>query len=94
MPRAPRLELSDGLFHVTVRGVAETSICRLDADYDRFVRLLAPISKRTRPALTSPTASRPPNGRYAKPFNHDRGRRGHLFAARYYAKPIATTNRR
>jgi putative transposase len=111
MPRAPRLELPDGLFHVTVRGVDETSICRLDADYDRFVRLLTPIGNAhgwrcqifcvmgTHYHLVVESKIRDLadgmealNGRYAKLFNQDRGRRGHLFGARYYAKPISTTD--
>jgi hypothetical protein len=32
------------------------------------------------------------NGRYANLFNRDRGRRGHLFGRRYFAKPIETTD--
>ena len=97
------------MFHVTTHGVDETTICRIDADYRRFVRLLTPLIERARwrcfglcvmsthyHLLVESKASdladgmETLNGRYARLFNRDHGRRGHLFGARYDSKPIET----
>jgi putative transposase len=105
-----RLDLADGLFHVTVHGVDATAICRSDADYDRFVRLLGPVagdrgwkcyslcvmSTHYHLVVESTIADlaggmETLNGRYAKLFNRDHVRWGHLFGARYGSKPIGTT---
>jgi putative transposase len=108
--RVRRLDLPDGLFHVTVHGVDATAICRSNADYDRFVRLLGPVARdrgwtcyslcvmstHYHLILESKIADlaggmETLNGRYAKLFNRDHVRWGHLFGARYGSKPIETT---
>jgi putative transposase len=107
MPRVPRRELPDGLFHVTVRGVEATAICRMHVDYERFLRVLAPVVRDRSWTCYSlcvlqthyhlvvdsgvrdlATGMETLNGRYAKLFNRDAGRRGHLFGSRYRSKPI------
>jgi REP-associated tyrosine transposase len=46
MPRRPRADLPDGVFHVTTRGVAEAPIYLDDEDRARFVRLLHNVMRR------------------------------------------------
>ena len=53
MPRRPRLELPDGLYHVTARGVRQLEIFRTDSDYDCFLELLAGVTARHRWACHS-----------------------------------------
>ena len=43
MPRQPRHLLGDGIFHVTVRGVARADIFHDDDDYQWFISLLANV---------------------------------------------------
>jgi len=107
--RVRRLDIPDGVFHVTVHGVDATAICRTDADYDRFVRLLTPVTKargwRCYSLCVMSThyhlvveskitdladGMETLNGRYAKLFNRDHVRWGHLFGARYSSKPVET----
>jgi putative transposase len=107
MSRLRRLELPDGLFHVTVRGVDATAICRMQSDYERFLRVLTAVIERRgwkchslcvmhthyHLVLESKIADLAEgmetlNGRYARLFNRDTGRWGHLFGARYRSKSI------
>jgi putative transposase len=109
MPRTPRLQIPDGFFHVTTHGVDETTICREDADYERFVRVITPVVERKRWKCYGLCVMRTHyhlfvqtsieqladgmellNGRYAKLFNRDHGRRGHLFRDRYFSGLIET----
>lgn len=46
MPRVPRCQLPDGLFHVGARGVAKTEIFRDDADRRRFLELVATAAEK------------------------------------------------
>jgi putative transposase len=40
MPRGPRVDVPDALYHVIARGVERRTICRSDTDREDFVRRL------------------------------------------------------
>jgi putative transposase len=46
MPRAPRIEIPGGIWHLTTRGVRKEPIFTDDRDYVRFLQLLAEVVER------------------------------------------------
>ena len=79
MPRQPRQQLPDGIYHVTSRG---TNHCAIFVDdSDRKTNHYHLIVETEQPKLSR--GMQVVNGRYAQLFNQRHGRDGHLFRSRY-----------
>lgn len=90
MPRKPREEVVDGIFHVYARGNDRRLIYQDDLDRRTYLQTLAASVERCRWRLLAFCLM---NNHvhlrdYAQQFNERHGRSGHLFQGRYGSVPV------